>query len=149
MVHPELERDEEKREKTRREMRLYELLHDPRALPAQVRAECHQLVRCLAEQDYEEAALSVRADAEDPWTAERFEQAMAGFHAEYDKVVFTHDARRRRHTRLVETGPRQWTVTQVLLDPEGDNQWFFEGVVDLRNPKHFEGPLVALTYLGK
>ena len=149
MVHPELERDEEKREKTRREMRLYELLHDPRALPAQVRAECHQLVRCLAEQDYEEAALSVRADAEDPWTAERFEQAMVDFHVEYDKVVFTHDARRRRHTRLVETGPRQWTVTQVLLDPEGDNQWFFEGVVDLRNPKHFEGPLVALTYLGK
>lgn len=149
MVHPDLERDDEKREKTRREMRLYELLHDPRALPAQVRAECHQLVRCLAEKGWEEAALSVRTEGDDAWTAERFEEAMAGFYREYDELVFTHEARRRKHTRLEETQPRQWTVTQVLLDPEGDHQWFFEGTIDLRRPEFLEGPLVALTYLGK
>ena len=59
MLHPELALDAEKKELARRELRAYELLQDPRALPARVRAEAHQLVRVLAKQDYEEAALSV------------------------------------------------------------------------------------------
>lgn len=148
MVHPDLELDKDAKEMSRRELRIYELLHDPRALPAQVRAECHQLVRALAEQNYEEAVTSVWADADEPWTATRFEASMAPFHADYDELVFNHEARQSQHTRLVSKGNRTWEVTQVLLDPEGDNLWFFRAEINLNEPKFFEGPLLQLQYLG-
>ena len=150
MVHPGLPQDREKVEAARREVRAYELLHDERALPAQIRAESHQLVRALAEQDYEQAVISVwQGEGEEvPWTAERFEEAMAPFYREYDKLLFNHEARQARNTRIVSTGPRTWEVTQVLLDPQGDAYWFLRAEVDLRQPEAFEGPLLRLRHLG-
>ncbi len=151
MLHPELQLDRERQEEVRQEMRAYELLQDPRALPAQVRAELHQLVRCLSEHDYEAAALSVHQDSGDPeerWTAERLEQAMAPFHTRYEELMFNHEARQAQHTRLVETGTRTWDATQVLVDPEGENLWFVDAAIDLQDPKGFEGPLLRLRRIG-
>ena len=127
---------------------MYELLHDPRAFTARVRAELHQLVRCLSEGDYEGAATSVREDADDPWTAERFERAITPFLDEYGPPVFDHDARSANRTRIVKDEPRLWTVSQVLVDSEGDELWYAEGKVDLRHSEGFEGLLVRLHHLG-
>ena len=35
-------------------------------------------------------------------------------------------------------------MTQVLLDPAGDNQWAISGEVDLRGATDVEAPLVRL-----
>ncbi|MCP3958534.1 MAG: DUF3516 domain-containing protein [bacterium] len=151
MLHPELQLDDEKRELSRREMRAYELLHDPRALPARLRAELHQLVRVLAKQDYEEAALSVwqqSEDEEDRWPASRFEEVMTPFHADYGELQFNHEARQTQNTRIEQTSPRTWDVTQVLVDAEGDNLWFVDVEVDLRDPRSFEGSLLRLRRIG-
>ncbi|MCP3999007.1 MAG: DUF3516 domain-containing protein, partial [bacterium] len=151
MLHPELKLDIDKQQAARRELRAYELLHDPRALPARLRAELHQLVRALAEQDYEEAAASVWQEAEpedDRWPAKRFELAMAGFHTEYGGLVFNHEARQAQHTRIEQTSPRTWDVTQVLVDSEGDNLWFVDAEVDLREARSFELPLLRLRRIG-
>ena len=151
MLHPELELDAEKREEARRELRAYELLHDERALPSRVRAELHQLVRTLAKQDYEAAALSVwqlADEAEDRWPPVRFEAAMEPFHAEYGDLVFNHEARQTQHTRIEQTSPRTWDVTQVLVDAQGDNLWFIDAEVDLRDPRSFEGQLLRLRRIG-
>ncbi|MEM7354341.1 MAG: DUF3516 domain-containing protein, partial [Acidobacteriota bacterium] len=151
MLHPELELDEAKREEARRELRAYELLHDERALPSRLRAELHQLVRCLARQNYEEAALSVwqLAESDDErWPATRFEQAMEPFHSEYGDLMFNHEARQTQHTRIERTSPRTWDVTQVLVDAEGDNLWFIDAEVDLRDARSFAGPLLRLRRIG-
>jgi superfamily II RNA helicase len=151
MVHPELEHDEQKKEQARLESRAYELFHDSKALPARVRAESHQLVRALAEQDYEDAALEVWQDSENPeecWTPVRFQQAMAPFHEEYGKLVFNHRARRSQHSRLVSTGYRTWDVTQVLVDSAGDHLWFIEATIDLSDAQNFEGPLLRMRRIG-
>ena len=151
MLHPDLKLDVDKQQEARRELRAYELLHDPRALPARVRAELHQLVRSLAEQDYEEAAASVWQEAEhedDRWPAKRFEQTLAAFHAEYGDLIFNHEARQAQHTRIEQTSPRTWDVTQVLLDAEGDNLWFVDAEIDLREARSFELPLLRLRRIG-
>jgi len=152
MLHPELLLEEEKQEEARQALRIYELFHDPRAFAARIRAELHQLVRELSQHNYEEAAFSVRQDPDHPeelWTAERLEQAMAPFYTEYEEVVFNEEARYSQHTRIEPTGNRTWDVSQVLLDPEGDNLWSIQGSVDLREGKNFEGPLVRLRRIGK
>ncbi len=150
MVHPGLPQDKERVEAARREVRAYELLHDERALPAQVRAESHQLVRALADKDYEQAVISVwqGEDEKTPWTVQRFEDAMAPYYRDYDKLLFNHEARQAQNTRIVSTGPRTWEVTQVLLDPQGDAFWFLRAEVDLRQPEAFEGPLLRLRHVG-
>ena len=151
MLHPELEHDREAQEAARRELRAYELLHDPRALPARLRAELHQLVRALSKQNYEDAALSVWQLSEDPadrWPAERFEQAMEPYFAEYGKLMFNHDARQASRTRIEQTSPRTWDVTQVLVDPQDDNLWFIDIEVDLTTSRSFQGSLLRLRRIG-
>lgn len=152
MLHPELQlAREEKRQEARRELRAYELFHDPKAFAARVRAELHQLARVLAARDYEEAAASVWPDhdaPEGPWTAARFEEAMAPFFAEYGELLFNHEARQTDKTHIAQAAPRVWEVSQVLLDPEGDHLWALKGDIDLTSEERFDGPLVSLKRIG-
>lgn len=120
---------------------------DGRTFRALVRAELHRLVQALAQLDYDEAVFSVRAVADDEWTAERFVEALRPYYAEYDRIRFDHEARNARFTRIEELGPRQWRVRQVLVDPLDDNFWYLEGLIDLRGIRQPEGPLIALTEL--
>lgn len=126
----------------------FDLATRERALTARARQELLALVRSLAHRDFEEAASSVRADPDDPWDAARFEAALAPFHEEYGDVLFTPEARRAHHTRLVPSGPRTWDVTQVLLDAHGDGLWALHGEIDLRHERDPEGPLVRLLRIG-
>ncbi|MEM1206771.1 MAG: DUF3516 domain-containing protein, partial [Acidobacteriota bacterium] len=150
LLNPELQRDEAAQEEARRELRIYELFHDPKAFRARVRAELHQLVRCLAEGEYEEASAAVwaGADDDDRWTAERLEGAMGAYLAEHGELVFNHEARKSRHTRVSSTGTRTWEFSQVLVDPSGENLWYLAGDIDLRDEQSVLGPLLRLRYLG-
>ncbi len=123
----------------------------PRAFRARVRAELHTLVHALADADYEEAAACLRADPDDPddpWDAARLEAALAPFLAEHERVVFEPRARQADYTVIKPTGPRQWDVSQVLCDPEGEDLWCLEGHVDLRDGVP-DGPLVTLRRIGE
>jgi hypothetical protein len=152
LLHPELRSsDHEQARATREKLRAYELLHDPKAFAARVRNELHQLVRALATGDYEDAAAGLRVAPDDPqteWDAERFSEALAPFLEEYGELVFTPEARQANRTRIEETGPRRWRVTQVLLDPEGDDLWHLAGDIDLSAGQTLEGALVRLRSIG-
>lgn len=151
MLHPELVLDREKSDLARRELRLYELFHDPKAFSARVRAELHTLVRALAEGDYEEAEGSVwRApeESEEHWNAGRFQAAMAPFLATRGPLVFDASARSAQLTRVINIGPREWAFTQVLVDREGENDWFLSGVIDLRDAAGLETRLLRLRFIG-
>lgn len=149
LLHPELRsRRDDERDAARKSLRDWELFHDPRVFTARVRAELHQLVRALAAGDWEAAAAGVRQDSDDPWIEERFEEAMAPFLAEYERLLFTGEARLADKTTIDSTGRRRWQVTQVLVDPEGDNLWHLAGEVDLSEGQVAEGPLVRLRSIG-
>jgi superfamily II RNA helicase len=126
----------------------FDLASQPRLLAARVRSELHGLVRALAARDFSEAAGCVRSDPDDPWDEGCFERALAPFFEEYDGIVFTPDARQSRRTLLKKTGPRTWDVSQVLVDPLGDELWAVQGEVDLISDRDPEGPLVRLRRIG-
>ena len=111
---------------------LKELLSDPRVFAARVRAEMHLLVRALARKDWEDAAErvwqpgeggpggGVAAETENAWSGERFEEALTPFFEEHGELGSGPESRYHQWTNLRSTGPRQWSVTQTLLDPEGE-----------------------------
>ncbi|MDY7096267.1 MAG: DUF3516 domain-containing protein [Acidobacteriota bacterium] len=151
LIHPELQiQQTEDREANQRKIRYLELLHDEKTFAARVRAELHQLVRELAAGHWEEAAAYVRKpeDMPDPWTPERLEEALAPFLAEYGELVFSPEARRHRHTTIRKTADRTWAVTQVLLDPEGDNLWHLAATIHLPGPEALDQPLLQLERVG-
>jgi superfamily II DNA/RNA helicase len=163
LLHPELRREREQEHEAAEALWIRELVADPKAFGARVRAEMHLLVRTLAARDWEAAAESVRgglpadgaaADGaaaggeETPWDAEGFERELAPFFAEYGELLFTPEARRHQFTHIQRTGDRTWEVRQTLLDPQGDNLWAIAGDVDLRDPHALEGPLVRLHRIG-
>jgi hypothetical protein len=160
LLHPELRREREREHEAAEALWISELVADPRAFAARVRAEMHLLVRTLAVRDWQAAAESVRgpvaAHAAEPaaggeaevWDAERFESEMAPFFAEYGELLFTPEARRHQFTHIQRTGDRTWEVSQTLLDPQGDNLWAIAGDVDLSDPHALEGPLVRLRRIG-
>jgi hypothetical protein len=125
-----------------------DLARHERLLAARARAELHQLVGALARGDFEEAAAGLRQEEGDPWDAERLERALAPFLAEYGRIVFTPEARRADRTLLRRRGPRQFEVSQVLLDPAGDGLWALSGEIDLRAERDPEAPLVRLRRIG-
>ena len=151
LLHPELVLDREKSELARRELRFYELFHDPKAFGARVRAELHTLVRALSETDYEEAEGSLwrgQEGTEEFWPASRLQAAMAPLHAERGKLVFDAAARHAQNTHISSIGPRQWAFTQVLVDQQGENDYYLSGTIDLQDPAGLETRLLRLRYLG-
>jgi superfamily II RNA helicase len=126
----------------------FDLASRPKALTARVRAELHALVHDLAAGAFDEAAGRLRQDPEDPWTAERLAATLAPFLEEYGRIDFTPRARQAHQTRLDPTGPRVWSVSHVLCDPQQDDLWALIGEVDLTRERDPEGPLIRLVRIG-
>ncbi len=127
----------------------FDLTRDTKAFTARVRAELHQLVKALAEGDWDGATRCVRQDPDDPWTAERFEGALADFRSSYDRIVLDHRARLADKTLMSKVGHRAWSVTQVLVDPDEDGFWSVDGLVDLSDePEVDDSPLVRVEKIG-
>ncbi|HEX7614547.1 MAG TPA: DUF3516 domain-containing protein, partial [Thermoanaerobaculia bacterium] len=136
---------------------LAELLASPRVFAARVRAEAQLLVRALAKKDWEEAAERVwqtpdapepAIAAEDRWDPERFEAALAPFFDEYGALASGSEARLHHLTQLKSTGPRQWEVTQALVDPKGDHTWAIFAGIDLRDGGAPDGPILRIRRIG-
>jgi hypothetical protein len=106
------------------------------------------LVRALSTQAWDEACRCVHYDADEPWDALRFQAALAPFFQDYERIVFDPRAKQAHHTRLVESGPRQWQVTQVLVDNQGDDIWHIEGTIDLSGEVALDEPLVSIRRIG-
>jgi superfamily II RNA helicase len=123
------------------------LADDPRALAARVRAELHRLVKALAARDYETAARHVAEGAE-PWTVARLTEAMAPYWAAHKELLATPAARRPSLTRIDALGERRFRAQQTLLDPEGDEDWSLDCVVDLSEAKAEGTPLIELQRIG-
>ena len=123
------------------------VLHAP-ALRARVRQEMLALVAAAARGDYAEAAAFARDAAGEPLEPEELERALAPFLEEHGEIVITPEARRAHHTRIERREPRLFEVSQVLLDPAGENLWAIHGEVDLRTERDPEGPLVRVYRVG-
>ncbi len=125
-----------------------DLAKNPKALAARVRAELHQLVRLLARKNYEDAVEQL-GGVEAGWTVESFEEALAPYWAEHPSLDTTPRARQPVLTQLIPTEDRVWTVRHALIDSKGEQDWYLEGVVDLKGRDDVDGALVTLRHVGR
>jgi superfamily II RNA helicase len=116
---------------------------NPRVLRALVRGALFRRVELVAREDW--AGLARLGDADEsgePWTAQRWEAALAPYWEEYDEVGIAAPARGPALFQVSDEGAA-WVVRQVLDDPAGDHDWRIEAVVDL--PASDEAGEVALA----
>jgi len=125
---------------------------DPRAFTARVRAELHRLLGALARRDVTEALAALRDGDSGAWTAERLTAELAPYFAEHEKIVVTPLARSPRKTVLSEVGHRIWEAQQIIVDPNGDEDWAIHARVDLSEPLEpgaESAPLIELVRIGR
>ncbi len=121
---------------------------DPKAFRARLRIELHRLLGALALRNHEEAAASIHQPEHD-WTPEQLAAEMEPYWREHSGIDLTPRSRQPAHTTLKAVGPRKWEVSQRILDPEGDDDWMLECLVDLTIQRPDEAPLIALRRIGK
>ncbi|MFC7328924.1 DEAD/DEAH box helicase [Marinactinospora rubrisoli] len=98
-----------------------------RAFRVLVRNALFRRVELAALRRYDELGA---LDAEDGWTADEWEEALAGYYAEHDELGTGPDARGPRML-LVEERADVWEVRQIFDDPAGDHDWGISAEVDL------------------
>jgi len=83
------------------------------------------------------------------WTVERLKEALENYHVEHERICLDPDARNIRHTHIVPAGDKKtWRVQQMLVDPEGNNDWVAEFEVDLPESREQGEPVLHLRRIG-
>jgi hypothetical protein len=86
----------------------------------------------------------------DPWSAERFEEALRPFFEEHAAIVLSPSARAPFKTKMVQNPSRDgWDVTQVISDDAGDDDWAIVCVVDRNLSARAAKPIVVVRYIGR
>ncbi len=98
----------------------------------------------------QDAQQRVPTDAEgQPWTAERLKQILEAYHADHERICLDPNARNTRHTYIMPSEDKKsWRVQQMLVDPEGHNDWVAEFDVDLAASKKTGEPVLSLRRVG-
>lgn len=102
--------------------------------------------------DYERA-LEVPAGVMDregqPWTADRLRLAMESYKREHSMFGLDPEARNLRHTRVLPSEDhRHWKIEQMLVDPEGHNDWMVVWEVELAASREAAEPRLTLQKIG-
>ena len=129
-----------------------DVTRDTKAFTAAIRNRIFVFLRGLVIADYDQAIANLHSplDAEgQPWTADRLHAAVEAYHVEHDHICLDPNARNARHTYVVPSEDKKtWRVQQMLVDPEGDNDWVAEFEVDLAQSRAAGEPLLRLRRIG-
>ena len=130
-----------------------DITRDAKAFTAAIRNRIFTFLRALIIGDYEGALgiLNTGADAEgQPWTADRLAEAVDGYHADHERINLDPEARNARHTYVAPAEDKKtWRVEQMLMDPEGHNDWVAEFEVDIAASRAASEPVLRLRRIGR
>jgi hypothetical protein len=125
-----------------------DVTHDTKAFTAAIRQRIFTFLRGLVNEDFESAigGMDSPNDAEgQPWTSERLQQALEAYYVDHGRICLDPEARNVRHTYVAPSeDKRTWRVQQMLVDPEGHNDWAAEFVVDLTASRQAGEPVIGL-----
>jgi len=107
------------------------------------------LVKAFAQGNIEAIiALIEPADSDGArWTRERLIGVLDRYFAERGNIRLDPEARAAKHTRIAESGPRQWLCEQTLVDFEEFNDWSLRLVIDLDRSDAEVRPVMVLEGL--
>ncbi len=141
-----------------------DITRDTKVFTAAIRNRIFTFLRGLVIGDFEAALASLgespltpalspsegeRENGTQPWSAERLQQAMDDYLAEHQQLLLTPEARNIRHTYVTPSEDKKvWRVQQMLVDPEGHNDWVAEFEVDLAQSIKTREPAMRLSRIG-
>jgi hypothetical protein len=125
-----------------------DITRDEKAFLGLIRARVFLFLRTWADGDTDLAvdALDALEDGEEQaWTPDRLGQAWTLYLQGHEHLLFDPEARNLRHTHVkqADTGP-YWLVDQMLVDPEGHNDWAASFKVDLALSRERNEPVIQL-----
>jgi superfamily II RNA helicase len=129
-----------------------DVTRDAKAFTAAIRQRIFTFLRGVVNGDFD-AALSAldtpEIPLEQPWTAEKLQAAAALFHTDHEYICLDPNARNVRHTYVtVAEEKKSWRVQQMIVDPEGANDWVAEFQVDLAQSRAAGEPVLWLVKFG-
>jgi hypothetical protein len=109
-------------------------------------------LRALISRDWEGGIASLDSTADgsgEAWTSDRLSSAMTEYRKTHEHLLLGPEARNLRHTyvKAAEDG-RRWRVQQMLVDPQGLDDWVAEFEVDLTQSRERQEPMLRLMRLG-
>ncbi|HEY0963893.1 MAG TPA: DUF3516 domain-containing protein [Pseudomonadales bacterium] len=123
LKNPEWQADEDD---TPQALEAVDITKNKREFTALIRQEIFHFLRALAARRYDDAAAIVP-----PWTGEELASAMEPYYLGHERITLDPEARNHKHTYVTpddESGV--WMIAQVLVDPEGLNDWQATFTVD-------------------
>ncbi len=113
-----------------------------------VRKVVFDLMKALSQQQWEAALSLVKPEDGDgeAWTSERLQERMQAYLETHERIRLDPEARNKKHT-YIEESPNEWAVEQVLVDPDGANDWVLCFKVDLKATDERERPVMVLCEL--
>ena len=128
-----------------------DITRDTKAFTAALRNRIFSFLRGLINADFEAALANLTSPLDlegQAWTAERLRQSLEAYYAEHERICLDPEARNLRHTYVVPAEDRRtWRVQQMLVDPEGHNDWIAEFAVDLAQARAAAQPNLRLRRL--
>lgn len=129
-----------------------DITRDKKAFTAAIRNRIFIFLRGLVIADYEQAISNLNSPL-DPdgqqWTGARLKESMGAYLVDHDHLCLDPNARNVRHTYVLPADDKKsWRVQQMLVDPEGDNDWVAEFEVDLAESRKSGEPFLRLRRIG-
>jgi superfamily II DNA/RNA helicase len=145
-----------------------DITRDTKKFTALVRSRIFAFIAALIKNDFEAALDSVNEDRpsslpeedgvsqsdsaipdDTSWTTERLHQRLEAFLSEHSGIRLDPEARNIRHTYVTPSPDKKlWKVSQMLVDPDGTNDWVLEFEVDLVKSRDTGGPILRLNNFG-
>jgi superfamily II RNA helicase len=129
-----------------------DVTRDPKTFTASIRTRVFAFLRAWSIGNDEAALETVDSPADgngETWTAERMRAAREAYGVEHASLRLDPEARNLRHTYVKPDDDRTaWRVQQMLVDPEGLNDWVLELDVDLAASRGKGEPVLRLLRLG-
>jgi len=129
-----------------------DVTRDVKAFTAAIRNRIFIFLRGLVIADFEQAISNLNSPLDldgQPWTAARLKQSMDAYHVDHDHLCLDPNARNMRHTYVTPAEDKKsWRVQQMLVDPEGDNDWVAEFEIDITESRKSGEPYLRLRRIG-
>jgi superfamily II RNA helicase len=129
-----------------------DVTRDAKAFTAAIRTRVFAFLRAWSIRDDAAALAALDASVDEQgqqWTVERLRALREEHVLEHRALRLDPEARNLRHTSVAPSPDgSSWRVQQMLIDPEGLNDWVLELDVDLASSRAAEAPVIQLVRLG-
>ncbi len=125
-----------------------DITRDKREFTALIRTDVFRFLRAVSMQNYA-AAISALGLKAAPWTEASLLDAIDPYYDEHERISLDNEARNGRHTYVEPSADgSHWRVSQVLVDPEGLNDWQAIFTIDLAQAREEGKPALVLVSIG-